>query len=478
MSGPFPQRARRTIPGGRTRSLGNTAIAEFLPSSNSDDAVASEAEIAPVQPILTPPLTSSDPTTGAGRGRLMAPLLAIGGGNIAALLFGLVSGVIAARALGPAVRGEYVASQTLAGTAAVLLTLGVTQAVVTYRGADTRLVGPLVAQAVLSTLVGCCLFVALAVTGTQSWLSTGGIAGGVALTVGGVLGANSAGLVQRRGHMTGEFQRVRLIPQFVGLIVVILLWGLKIHSSNVWLLTVGLAILLPSAAIMFGLLGGRRGFEAAPMIRPPRELVLGALGAFASVVGSQVIYRLDSLLVALWMPTSKVAFYAVATSAGVACATVGQAVGMLTFSRLRTIGDPRIQRAVIQRSTLLALVVTGAVALPVAFAAPLLVQTVYGSAFTPAIDTTRVLTLAAIPLSADYLLIHALLSMRAARSVFRVQRFAGALTLVFLFLAIPTGRLVLVALVSLGIYSASALLLFLAMMRRTADAAPARNGPK
>jgi O-antigen/teichoic acid export membrane protein len=278
--------------------------------------------------------------------------------------------------------------------------------------------------------------------------------------------------------MTAEFQRVRLIPQFLGLIVVTLLWGLKIHNSNVWLLTVGFAILLPSAAMMVGLLGGRRGLEAASTIRPPRELVHGALGAFAAVVGSQVIYRLDSLLVALWMPTSKVAFYAVATSAGGACATVGQAVGMLTFSRLRTMSDPRIQRAVIQKSTLLALVVTGAVALPVAVAAPFLIQTVYGSAFTPAIDATRVLALAAIPLSADYLLIHALLSLRAARSAFRVQRFAGTLTLIFLVIAIPTGRLILVALVSLGIYSASALFLFLAMRRRTADAGPARNGAK
>jgi O-antigen/teichoic acid export membrane protein len=387
----------------------------------------------------------------------------------------LVSGVIAARVLGPTVRGEYVATQTLAGTAAVLLTLGVTQAVVTYRGADTTLVGPLVAQALLSALAACGLFIALAATGTQSWLSPRGIAGGAALTVASVIASNSAGLAQRRGRMTGEFQLVRLTPQFIGLLAVILLWGLGIRNSNAWLLTVGLALLLPSVLIMFTLLGGRRGLEAAAIIRPPRELVSRALGAFGAVVGSQVIYRLDSLLVALLLPSSKVAFYAIATSAGGACATVGQAVGMLTFSRLRGISDPRIQRAVIQRSTLLALAMTGAVALPIAIAAPLVVRTVYGSAFSPAIGATVVLTLAAIPLSADYLLIHALLSMSAARSVLRVQLLAGMLTVTFVLLTITTGQLVLVAVVSLGIYTGSSALLFVAMMRRTAGAAPGRN---
>jgi O-antigen/teichoic acid export membrane protein len=272
--------------------------------------------------------------------------------------------------------------------------------------------------------------------------------------------------------MTKEFQWVRLLPQAVGVLAATLLWGAGVRNSDIWLLVIGLGILIPSATIMFGLLDGPRALTRFSIRLPPRQLVREAAGSFVTVVGAQVIYRLDSLLVAILMPTANVAFYGVAVSAGAACAAIGQAVGMVTFSRLREISDPKRQQAVIRRSTALALGVTSAVSLPLAAVAPVAIRIVYGSAFVPAVGATRVLVLATIPLSADYLLIHALLSLSAARSVFRVQLVAGLLTIGLLAAIIPTGRLVLVALVSLAVYSISATLLFAAAMRRT-KAAPA-----
>jgi O-antigen/teichoic acid export membrane protein len=103
--------------------------------------------------------------------------------------------------------------------------------------------------------------------------------------------------------------------------------------------------------------------------------------------------------------------------------------------------------------------------------APTAIRIVYGSAFGSAADATRVLVLAAIPLSVDYLLVHALLSLSAARSVFWVQLFAGVLTIGFLAAIIPSGNLVSVALVSLAVYSISATLLYVVAMRRTKTAA-------
>lgn len=394
-------------------------------------------------------------------------LFAVGGGNVAVLLLGVVSGAIASRVLGPALRGELVVVQTWAGTAAVLLTLGVTQAVVTYTGSGHELPRPLLLQSAVAFTVGCGIFLLLAVSGTQNWMNLVGVFGGAALTAGMLISSNSAGLAQRHGRMTGEFQRVRLVPQVFGLVAAICLWLAGIRATNTWLIALGVATLLPAFVIMLSLLGGRRALEMPHKWLPPRLLVRGASSAFILVVGSSVIYRIDGLFVAAWLPSEKVALYAVAVAAAGACAMLGQAVGMLVFSQLRGITEHRQQRAVIRRGTARAVVATSAVAIPLIVIAPRAIQFVYGTAFVPATGATRLLVLASIPLVADYLLVHALLITGAGRRVFQVQILAGLLTVSLLIAALPTGQIVLVALVSVGVYLMSAVLLFSAAMRGT-----------
>jgi len=179
--------------------------------------------------------TASKPTAEQGRSarRWRIPaVFAVGGGNVAGLLMGLVSGAIASRVLGPALRGELVVVQTWAGTVAVVLTLGVTQAVVTYPGSDNDLPRPLLLQSGVALTFGFGLFVVLALSGTQTWMNSAGIFGGAALTAGMLMSSNSAGLAQRHGRMTGAFQRVRLIPQVIGLLAVIWLWRAGIRETN------------------------------------------------------------------------------------------------------------------------------------------------------------------------------------------------------------------------------------------------------
>lgn len=407
--------------------------------------------------------TRRAPRRGAG-------LLAVGLGNVAILVLGLVSGVIGSRVLGPELRGEFVAAQTWAGTAAVLLTLGVGQAVVTYRGEDRQLTGPLLLQVAGTLIFGIVLFVALSASGQQRWLTGAGIVGGAALMAGGLASSTSAGYSQRLGRMTGAFQRVRLLPQAVVGVAIVVVWQSGSRDPNYWLLAVGLAGFVPAVLLLVTLLGGPRAVRRVGRLRPPSELVRGAGSAFVIVIGSQLIYRLDSLLVAVYLPSYKVALYAVAVSAAGACAAVGQAVGMLTFSRMRGMDDPRKQRAIIRRSIGQALAVTAAVSAPLAAVAPWAIRIVYGSAFVPASGATRLLVLAAIPLAADYLLVHALLSLSASRGAFRVQLLAVVLTVGLLAAAISNGSLALVAVVSAGIYTLSATLLYVTAVRRISGA--------
>ena len=100
-----------------------------------------------------------------------------------------------------------------------------------------------------------------------------GLFGGAALTAGMLISSNSAGLAQRHGRMTGDFQRVRLIPQVIGVLAIIWLWRAGIRETNTWLLALGFAALLPSCIMMLSLLGGPQALRMTHSWMPPRMLV-------------------------------------------------------------------------------------------------------------------------------------------------------------------------------------------------------------
>lgn len=391
--------------------------------------------------------------------------LAVGGGNIAGLVLGIGTGVLTARALGPALRGDVVAVQTWAGTAAVLLTAGMTQAVVTYRGPDRHLPKPLILQVVIASVVGFLLFAGIRHGGHTAVSSWAAVLGATLLVSGGVLSSNNAGLAQRQHRMTGAFQLVRLAPQALAGVMVVLLWARNNDSPGDWILLLGVSIAVSSgvlAAHMFG----KGGLDKAARWRPPADLVLSARAAFFLVVGSQVIYQLDRIVVASRMESRSVGYYAVCTAAAGACALFGQSVGMVTFSRLREISTARERRTLIRRGVLLALIITGGVALLLIAATSTLIRVLYGPEFLPATTATQVLLASSVPLAADYLLVHAAMSIGASTAAVRIQILAGALTVVLLVLATASTSLALVSAVSVVAYTVSATLLYRAVIHR------------
>lgn len=418
-------------------------------------------------------MTADDQPTAPDRANALAKrlniraLFAVGGGNASTLVLGLVTGIITSRVLGPEVRGELVVIQTWAGMAGVLLTAGATQAVVVYKGSDEDLPRPLLLQAGAAFAFGLLLFILLGLSGAQPWINRVGIVGGAIMTAGMVAGSNSAGLAQRLGKMTREFQYARLAPQAFGVLAIVWLWRTRIDQANEWALALGLAVLLPSSVVMVSLLGGVRALAKPNSWLPRKQFVRQSGIAFVAVTGSMIIYQIDGLMVAIWMSSEKVALYAVAASAAGACVAIGRTVGMLLFSELRGIAASSQQRIAIQRGTVRTIVVTAALAIPLIAITPEAIRILYGNPFVPAASATRWLVLASIPLAADYLLVHALLMLGAGRAVFKVQVVAGLMTVLLLGVTIPTGRLDLVALVSVGTYSISAAILFVAAMRRT-----------
>ncbi len=380
----------------------------------------------------------------------------------------MASGIITARVLGPTDRGEFVATQTISSVVGVVLTLGVTQAVVIDRGTDDDLIGPLLAQVTTVALAGTALFGLLAATRTQPWLNVPAVLGATAATTGTVCASLASGMAQRRSRMTGEFQIVRLLPLLGGLLLLSIAWSTGTRNIGIWILCSGAGILIPAVGVLVWTLGGKPGLRRIHRLVPSRALTRGALAALPTAVGAQVIYRLDSVVIAISLPTASVAFYGIAATASLACTALGQAVGMVAFSRLRGANGPEHQRILVRRGVQWALTIAAGVAIPIAVLAPRLIKFGYGRDFLPATGPTRILVLAAIPLSADYLLIHALLSLAGQRSVYLTQAMVGALTIGGLWVTVPTENLALIATASVVAYTLSAALLFSAVLRRTA----------
>lgn len=393
------------------------------------------------------------------RARASRTLAAIGSGNAAMLMLGLLSGIIAARLLGPHARGEFVATYTLTTVAAMFLTFGMSQAVVTYPGKESDVSGPLILQSVLSGLVGGVMCLGLAATDVQPWLDTAGILGGAFITAAGVVSSLGAGLAQRRGSMVREFQYVRVAPQAAVPIGMGLLALTGNRDPNDWLLVVGIAYLAPGVGILWWMLGLRPTFTR---LRPTPEFLKDAVTAFTLVIGSGLIFRLDSVAVAIWLQPTEVALYAVAIAASNAASGIGKSVGMLTFSELPDVAPgERVRR--VRREVFRTFAITGVLAAIAVLFAPWLIWLAYGEEFLGATAATRVAVIVAIPIAIEYLLIHALLVMQVRRRAFVVEVVSIVLFSGLLALTIPTGNLVLVALASMAGHTFAMVFLLLAV---------------
>ncbi|MFC8502075.1 lipopolysaccharide biosynthesis protein [Pedococcus sp. NPDC057267] len=264
--------------------------------------------------------------------------------------------------------------------------------------------------------------------------------------------------------MTGLFQIVRLAPQALAAGAIALLWIRDDVNPGHWLLMLGLAIAISSILSLVYIFRTRR-IRASPRWLPPRELVVGARGAFVLVVGSQVIYQLDRVVVASRMDSRSVGYYAVSTAAAGACALFGQSVGMVTFSMLRETGSAVSRARLIRRGVVTALIITGCLSLVLVVVTPTLIRYFYGPEFLPASTATRILLVSSVPLAADFLLVHAALSVGVARGAARIQLLAGLLTVGLLGVATSLDNLALVSAVSVVAYILSAALLFRLVMR-------------
>ncbi len=378
------------------------------------------------------------------------------GGNLLLLLLNLGTGITAARFLGPDVRGQVAGTQTVMTVLAMLMSLGVPQGLVTWRGrlADVRRL--LAGQLALAFAVGVVAALVLWWTGIHPWLDGWAVLGSGLWVLGSVAISVDSGLAQRQGAMRWRFQSVRVLPMVVLLLVMFGLVAGDRADSTAWLLASGVALAGSSVPPLLWRLwqpdeGDHRVTDSFTRL---------AILAWSTAVAAQVIYRLDAVGVSLALPARQIGLYAVALAGAGACFAAGSAAGMTVFSRLRHEPDRVEQAKILRRGVRHAFLAAGALAVPTILLAPWLIRLVYGEAFVDAAAATRVLVAASGFWAVDFLLVNALLVLDGARAVLRIQVLTVILTAVLIVLALQQGDIVEVAAVSLVVYPLSALLMW------------------
>jgi O-antigen/teichoic acid export membrane protein len=347
-------------------------------------------------------------------------IVAVAVGNAGVLALGLGASVVAARALGPAARGEYFGSSSIALLVSMALGLGVVQAIVTFSGRQVPY-ALLVVQAAAAGVVCAGLVAVLAVAGVQPWLDASGVLGCSLLCVGTLLSSFSASMAQRDGDMRRRYQTVRLSPQAasVGCMIVLALGALG--GSNRWLLVTGAATVVV-AAMQF-VSARRRSEHAEPDTALSRDqgaapsFIRESLSTTPAMMATLALNRVDVALVAVLLAPTQIAMYAIAVAALGACTALGNAVGMVTFSRLSATGVGPGARPYVATCLVRAVVGSALASLGVVVLAPVLIDAFYGRDFSDAIGPTRLLALAAIPSSACFLLFHVMLLLDLRKAV-------------------------------------------------------------
>lgn len=310
--------------------------------------------------------------------------------NLAISATAIVTGPLAARALGPAGRGDLAAVLVTLSIAPYLADLGLSTFVAreAARGRPLdRLVGSIVS---LSAAIG----LVLALAGP---LVAGAIAGGrddvrVLLTIGLALMPLTMGL-QCLNNINWALQRwrvwlwVRAVPPFGGLVVTVVLFAtdrLTVVSASIAVIALGLLANVPLVSLLRE--AGRPRWDRALA----RSGLSFGVRAWLYTVAGMTNGRLDQLLMTRMVTPAELGTYAVAVNATAFQQGLSNGVVSAIFPRVAR-GDGTLT----MRATRMNLLVVGTVSACLAVVVGVLIPLLFGDAFSDAAGMARILLAAA-----------------------------------------------------------------------------------
>jgi O-antigen/teichoic acid export membrane protein len=362
------------------------------------------------------------------------------GFNIVATFAAGLGGVMIARAVGPAVRGEYAAVTAWFGVAVMVGGMGQPTALCFYVARD-----PLRAREYVATsrammlmtgtlvLAGCLLFVPLLARGNAEVAAGYRIAFGTVIIT--LVGSSYMYSLQARD--ISQWNVSRTVQPVLSLIAILALWRLR-------LLTLDSALVVLAAAMLTQLgwaywscqrAGLVPGHSRASLVRP-----LATYGAaqIAAVTPATLNQQLDQLILSQTVPSADLGRYAIAVSLTLLPLSAVSAIGFVALPRLAskrevTPATRRLQRSAILGSSGLAALIL----LPLAITAPWLVPLVFGASYRGAVPLIWILIPGAVFLACGQVTVDLLVGRGHPTVAAWAEGLAALFTVALLFALLP-----------------------------------------
>jgi O-antigen/teichoic acid export membrane protein len=375
--------------------------------------------------------------------------------NVAATGAAALGGVIMARAVGPAVRGEYAAVTSWLGVLLLVGEVGQAAAVCFYVARDPRRARSYVATSRTMLLLtgGAALACGLAAAPALAH-GNPGLAGAYRLafagSVIGFVGASYTFSLQARSIR--RWNLVRLSQPVLGLTGIAALWALHRLTLHTAIVTV-----IATTAIQLGyayywcsrtkLAHGRFHRElAGPLIRY-------GVTQLTAVAPATVNMYLDQLVLSQVVPPADLGRYAIAVSITLLPVPLVSAIGNVAFPRLaaRRVVSARSRR--LQRAAILASAgMASAILLPLAAIAPWLVPFVFGPGYRGVVPLLWLLTPGGVFLACGQVAGDLLRGTGRPGLVAAAQGLAAVFTVILLFALLPVAGVAAAAIASTVAY--------------------------
>jgi O-antigen/teichoic acid export membrane protein len=332
------------------------------------------------------------PARSSYRGEVLGTFVA----NVAVTGTQALTGILLARLLGPAGRGQLAAIQAFPTAVAAIAMLGVQDALV-YLGARSK---ERIGDYALSATV-LILLVSIPITAVAAWivprlvgsepvlvLATRLYLGCTlffALTTLSIMAARAA-------HDISLWNRLRLLPNVVWLGVVLVAWLTgRLGPVSIALGYLGLALVAAALAVL-----PARRYLAGGRVRTAlwRPLLRYGLPVFLGTAPRVMSLRLDQVLVAALLSARDLGHYAVAVAWSGLTLLVGAAASSVAFSKVAGMADRHEQATFIRRMLGRLSILTALAAIVLAAITPFAIPRIFGTAFAPAIRIAVILVFA------------------------------------------------------------------------------------
>ena len=389
-------------------------------------------------------------------------LLTAGTNGLSAVL-GLLTGILAARLLGPQGRGELAAIQTWPSFIATLAMLGLPDALVYYSAREPRGAGSYLSTAIALALLTALPFMVTGyllmpfllsaqrhevVTAAQWYLLLIPIFALVGMPYHPLRGLNDFAL----------WNTLRLLPTLMWL--VILTWASLFEQAVPQTLA---ASYLGALALLFVpvvyLVSRRIPGPFWPKLFLCRKLLHYGLPSMVSSVPQMLNLRLDQMVMATFLPAQVLGLYMVAVAWGGATHPLMSAVGAVIFPRVAEQANPSRQREVFVQGIRMAGVTSLVIAMPFLLVTPLVLPLVFGKQFSTAIPAALVLVVAGAIAGLNTVFEEGLRGLGQPVSVLWAECGGVAVAIVSLLILLKPLAIMGAALASLLGYSATALFL-------------------